>query len=103
MALITSATIKSNLRSCALLEIWGQVAFQPGDQIYDLGAIELTATSLRIECVLPPEGRVVWLEIDEPRGLSLQKNRLTLKDAKAIRWAGLDHPRKPAQLALSIQ
>jgi hypothetical protein len=80
--------ISLRVKQCALLEIWGQLVFRPGDVIYDVVKVAAPGDALELQLRLEPEGDQQTLEIARPRKVKVDQGRLEIGEAASVRWAG---------------
>ena len=80
--------IRSGLRQCALLRVWGEDVFRPGDALYRVEGATFSGDVLRIELSeVQGAGREV-LEIAQPAQAKLKGKSLRIGTAVSVTGFG---------------
>ncbi len=86
--------VRSDLKECGTIQIWGGDVVRPNDEIFDIVHVAATGPALELKLSWgPPESkREEILRIDDPGEVEVSKGSLIIKYASHIRWAGGDFP-----------
>jgi hypothetical protein len=83
-----AAAISSGLRQCAVLRIWGEDVFRPGDALYRVASATAKGSVLRIELEDAQGGGREALEVAEPAQGKVKGGRLRIGAAAGVEGFG---------------
>ena len=76
--------IKRSIKTCGLLQIWGNHVFSPGDLIYSVTDAAAQGEVLRVHLQLPLDGSKEVVEIEQPAKAKVGKAGLRVQKAARI-------------------
>ena len=80
--------IRSGLRQCALLRIWGEDVFRPGDSLYRVEGATVSGHVLRIELSEVQGAGHEVLEVEQPAQAKVEGQRLRIGAAASVTGFG---------------
>jgi len=79
--------VKKHIKQVAVIEMWGQPLWAPGNVWYDVEDVKGDADVLRLQLVVPKGERPI-LEVVGPKSAKVSGDRLVVGEVRLLRWSG---------------